>query len=245
VDTSSDVPGVSDQGESDDAVVGAPESVLTLFAVATAAAEAHELDGLETALASFRAASPSPVAAARRRWGRFAVVVGVASLVTVGAAAASGSLPDSAQRAVSGGLGRLGIDVPSPDDPPDTPADGGAAGDGAVPPSGSTPSGMTPPGLGTSNSSGSAASIEQRVGWCRGWMSSTPNGVALNTPSRDALVAAADAAGVDVARYCATLGVTAPAVDRTVPEDRGPNETRPDRPGIEQPPGKGASSDED
>lgn len=215
---SNDSSGVNDPSAFDDAIVDAPGSVLALFAAATGGAHADELVGIDAALAAFGVGANGPVAvpsqAGRRPWGRIVAAFGVASMVTVGVAAAAGSLPDGAQRIVSNGFGRVGIDVPSPDDEAGVPGSTGGSGngigsDGTEPPEGTTPAGVLPPGLGTV-SPGMGTSNEVNRGLCRGWLASEPHGSALGAPSREVLMAAAKSAGQDVGPFCASLGVVPP-----------------------------------
>ncbi len=84
--------------------------------------EAGPLPGQAAALAQFRAHVRQKTAQGRRRHRLRATVAGIAaafslSAVGVAAAAATGSLPDSAQDLAHRWLDELGIDVPAPDQP--------------------------------------------------------------------------------------------------------------------------------
>ena len=156
--------------------------VAALLAAAAAEPTPEELAGQSAALAELRAvtrprrASRSRRAArpARRRWAGLAAVALLGALVTGGAAAATGGLPEPVRdvaRSILGTAGDLTPALPArPGQQPSAVAPTGDADDPAAPPPGSKVGGSTPLEPGTS-AAGPAAQPD-REGLCRAYLAS-------------------------------------------------------------------------
>jgi hypothetical protein len=157
--------------------------VAAVLAAATAEPTPEELAGQSAALAELRAVTRPRRAVTRarrvarpprRRWAGLAAVALVGALVTGGAAAATGGLPESVRDVARNILGTAGDPAPaSPAQPgrqPPPVAPTGGADDPATAPPGSQADGSTRPAPG-STAAGPAARPD-RQGLCRAYLSS-------------------------------------------------------------------------
>jgi hypothetical protein len=154
--------------------------VAELLATAAAEPTPEELAGQPAALAELRAVTRPRRAATRarraarpprRRWAGLAAVALVGALVTGGAAAATGGLPEPVRDVARSILGTAGDPTPGPDDGQPAPVvPTGGADDPAVAPPGSQAGGSV--GLEPGTTAAGPAAQPDRVGLCRAYLAS-------------------------------------------------------------------------
>ena len=178
----------------------------------------------------------------RRMTGKAAAIVAAATCMSVGSGAAeTGTLPDAVQRTVPSAISHVGIDLPKPDVKPDDkgtekgtdtkPETGDDNGKGAGVSGAKRSTTTTVPGADVSdpknNGVGPDANGPAKDGLCRAFGDDVARGKSDDSVAARNLKAAADAAKMTVAQFCAGTAPGSSATSSSL-DDKGRESERPE-----------------